>query len=68
VNKKLPLGWRRRPLPVCPMCGGKGSIMLDVCGARVPLRGPCACVQMDRPRGDDFRKRLQKMAQQMGFQ
>jgi hypothetical protein len=33
-RRKLPLGWRRKPLRDCPICRGKGTI-------RINLYGPC---------------------------
>jgi hypothetical protein len=70
----LPLGWRRRPLPDCPMCEGKGTIWINLYGCdgskknSEPLGAPCPCVQLDRPRGTDpreFRKRLELTNQEM---
>lgn len=50
MSKRLPLGWRRRPLTDCPLCGGEGSIPINLyrCdGAKLnttAMRGPCGCV------------------------
>jgi hypothetical protein len=68
-REALPLGWRRRPLPDCPICAGEGSFLINVygpCGGQEnagPLRGPCPCVQLPRPRGTDprvFREQLEQ--------
>ena len=75
ARRKLPLGWRRRPLPDCPMCKGEGTILINLYGPcdgskenSEPLRASCPCVLLDRPRGTDprdFRQRLELTNQEM---
>jgi hypothetical protein len=73
-SKGRPLGWvRKRPLPDCPLCEGKGWIRINLyapCDGRKentePLTAPCACVQaVPRPTIDELKAMREEMREEM---